>query len=71
MKERRLTMRSRIFVAVVATLMLTVPALALEVGSKAPDFTLTDPAGKPVTLAGMLGKGPVVIYTFISAQNGL
>ena len=64
-------MRSRMLVGVLAALMLTVPALALEVGSKAPDFTLTDPMGKPVKLAEMLGKGPVVIYTFISAVNAV
>jgi cytochrome oxidase Cu insertion factor (SCO1/SenC/PrrC family) len=41
------------------------PALAVEVGQKAPDFTLTAPGNKPVRLADLLGKGPVVIYTFI------
>jgi cytochrome oxidase Cu insertion factor (SCO1/SenC/PrrC family) len=40
---------------------------ALEVGQKAPDFTLTAPGNKPVKLADLLGKGPVVIYTFIQA----
>ena len=64
-------MRSRMLVGVLAALMLTVPALALEVGSKAPAFTLTDPAGRPVKLAEMLGKGPVIIYTFISAVNAV
>jgi peroxiredoxin len=37
------------------------------VGQKAPDFTLIAPGGKPVKLADLLGKGPVVIYTFIQA----
>ncbi len=64
-------MQTRVLVGVIAALMLTVPALALEVGSKAPAFTLTDPAGKPVKLAEMLGKGPVVIYSFISAVNAV
>jgi hypothetical protein len=43
------------------------PANALEVGQKAPDFTLTAPGSKQVKLADLLGKGPVVIYTFIDA----
>jgi peroxiredoxin Q/BCP len=43
------------------------PASALEVGQKAPDFTLTGPGNKQVKLADLLGKGPVVIYTFIQA----
>jgi peroxiredoxin len=43
------------------------PANALEVGQKAPDFTLTAPGNKQVKLADLLGKGPVVIYTFVDA----
>lgn len=43
------------------------PAPALEVGQKAPDFTLPAPGGKQVKLADLLGKGPVVLYTFIQA----
>ena len=42
-------------------------ANALEVGQKAPDFTLTAPGNKQVRLADLLGKGPVVIYTFVDA----
>jgi hypothetical protein len=48
-------------------LMLADPARALEVGQKAPDFTLTAPGNKQVKLADLLGKGPVVIYTFVDA----
>lgn len=43
---------------------------ALEVGQKAPDFTLAAPGGKPVKLADLLGQGPVVVYTFIQAFTG-
>jgi peroxiredoxin Q/BCP len=53
-----------------AVLALAGPARALEVGQKAPDFTLTGPDRKPVKLADLLGKGPVVVYTFIQAFNG-
>jgi hypothetical protein len=42
-------------------------ALALEVGQKAPDFSLTGPEGKPIKLSELTAKGPVVIYTFIAA----
>lgn len=34
---------------------------ALKVGDKAPDFTLTDPAGKQASLSTFLAKGPVVL----------
>lgn len=44
-------------------------ASALEVGQKAPDFTLAGPDNKPVKLSDLLGKGPVVIYTFIQAYT--
>jgi peroxiredoxin len=40
---------------------------ALEVGQKAPDFTLTGTDNKPVKLSELTAKGPVVIYTFIAA----
>ena len=48
-------------------LMVAGPANALEVGQKAPDFTLTAPGNKQVKLADLLGKGPVVLYTFVDA----
>ena len=44
--------------------------LALEVGQKAPDFTLGAPGGKQIKLADLTAKGPVVLYTFIGAFNG-
>ena len=54
-----------------ATVALAGPAAALDVGDKAPDFVLNAPGGKQVKLADLLGKGPVVLYTFIGAFNGL
>jgi peroxiredoxin Q/BCP len=53
--------------ALAAALFLAGAAEALEVGQKAPDFTLAAPGGKQVKLADMLGKGPIVIFTFIQA----
>jgi AhpC/TSA family len=48
-------------------LMVAGPASALEVGQKAPDFTLTAPGNKQVKLSDLLGKGPIVLYTFVDA----
>lgn len=56
-----------VFVGLVAGLLLAAPAIALEVGQKAPDFALPAPGGKQIKLADLLGKGPVVIYTFVQA----
>ncbi len=57
-------------VGLAAVLALATNAAALEVGQKAPDFTLTAPDGNPVKLADLLAKGPVAIYTFIQAFTG-
>jgi hypothetical protein len=53
-----------------ASLALAFPVAALEVGQKAPDFTLAAPGGKQVKLSDLTAKGPVVIFTFIQAFTG-
>lgn len=37
----------------------------VEVGQKAPDFTVLDDEGKPFTLAKALGQGPVVLSFYV------
>ncbi len=39
----------------------------LKVGAKAPDFTLPDTDGKPVTLSALLEKGPVILAFYVKA----
>jgi peroxiredoxin Q/BCP len=63
-------MRPLVLASALLSLVLTGPAAALEVGQKAPDFTLAGTGGKQIKLADMLGKGPIVIYTFIQAFTG-
>ncbi len=53
--------------AIVLTLGVVTAVPALEVGQKAPDFTLPAAGGKTVKLSELLGKGPIVLYTFIQA----
>jgi peroxiredoxin Q/BCP len=65
--RRRRRIIPGVLIGVIAALILTGPASALEVGQKAPDFALPAPGGKQIKLADLLGKGPVVIYTFIQA----
>ena len=59
-----------VVISALAGLLMAGAASALEVGQKAPDFTLPAPGNKPVKLADLLGKGPVVLYTFIQAFSG-
>jgi hypothetical protein len=56
--------------ALLAALAAAGPAVGLEVGQKAPDFTLPAPGGKQVKLSDLTAKGPVVLYTFIQAFTG-
>ncbi len=42
-------------------------ATALKVGDRAPDFTLPDTDGNPVTLSRMLEKGPVILAFYPKA----
>jgi peroxiredoxin Q/BCP len=56
--------------AVLASVLLAGAASALEVGQKAPDFTLNGTDGKPVKLSDLTAKGPIVLYTFIAAFTG-
>jgi peroxiredoxin Q/BCP len=56
-----------IVAAALISVALVGAASALEVGQKAPDFTLTGTDNKPVKLSELTAKGPVVIYTFIAA----
>ena len=62
--------RSLIVLVALAALLAAGTAQALEVGQKAPEFTLTGPGNKPVKLSELTAKGPVVLYTFIQAFTG-
>jgi AhpC/TSA family len=59
--------RSLIALGVLAVLLVAGAAQALEVGQKAPDFSLPGPGNKPVKLSELTAKGPVVLYTVIQA----
>jgi peroxiredoxin Q/BCP len=40
---------------------------ALKVGDRAPDFTLPDTEGRPVTLSKLLEAGPVIVAFYPKA----
>jgi peroxiredoxin Q/BCP len=48
-------------------LALVLGAATLKVGDKAPDFTLPDTDGKPVTLSKTLADGPVILAFYVKA----
>jgi glutaredoxin-dependent peroxiredoxin len=45
--------------------------MPVEIGTKAPDFTLMDQDRKPVTLSQMLPRGPVVLAFFPAAFSSV
>lgn len=46
---------------------LMLAAGALKVGDQAPDFTLPDTDGNPVTLSKLLAEGPVILAFYPKA----
>ncbi len=50
--------------------LLPAQAAPLNVGDKAPDFTLPDQNGKPVKLTDFLGKRNVVLAFYVLAFTG-
>jgi len=55
----------------VALLFLNVgDVMALKVGDKAPDFTLSSTTGEKISLSQYQGKKPVVLYFYLFAFGG-
>jgi peroxiredoxin Q/BCP len=50
-----------------ALLAVMLSAATLKVGDKAPDFTLPDTDGRPVTLSKALQAGPVILAFYVKA----
>jgi peroxiredoxin len=46
-------------------------ALALQVGDKAPDFSLPATTAEAIKLADYVGKKPVVVFFYIAAFSGI
>jgi hypothetical protein len=51
--------------------MMRLPATALEVGDKAPDFLMHSTVGETVRLSDFHGKKPVLLFFFLAAFTGV
>lgn len=51
----------------IALLAMLLGSAAVKVGDRAPDFTLPDTAGAPVTLSKLLESGPVILAFYPKA----
>ena len=71
-------MQARRWTCVMAAVLLTGvllllgsnPVMALQVGDKAPDFSLPATTAEKVSLADYIGKKPVVVFFYIAAFTG-
>jgi hypothetical protein len=52
---------------VVLPLLNSTPAMGLQVGDKAPDFSLPATTAEKVSLAYFVGKKPVVVFFYLYA----
>ena len=69
--RRQMRFAQGMMVGLAAVLLLAANAAAIEVGQKAPEFTLQLPDGKPIKLSELTAKGTVAMYTFIQAFTGV
>ncbi len=54
----------------IALLAMLLGSAPLKAGEKAPPFSLPDTDGKPVALANLLERGPVILAFFPTAFTG-
>ncbi len=62
--------RYLVMAALLSSVLLCLDAshvLALQVGDKAPDFSLPATTAEEIKLAGFVGKKPVVLFFYIGA----
>ena len=71
MPRRRWTwLMALTLLGVVFLLLNTTPAMALQVGDKAPDFSLPATTAERISLADFVGKQPVVVFFYLYAFTG-
>ena len=68
--RRWISMFMVVLVAVVLLLFNVGDVMALKVGDKAPDFTLSSTTGEKISLSQFRGKKPVVLFFYLFAFGG-
>jgi hypothetical protein len=69
LKQGTSVMLTTLLIAVVLMLSAT-PTTALQVGDKAPDFSLPATTAEKISLSDFVGKKPVVVFFYIGAFTG-
>ncbi len=64
---RRIGIRTLLLLAMVLVVSSTTTVAALEVGDKAPDFTLPATSQEKLSLGQLVGKKNVLLFGFIGA----
>jgi peroxiredoxin len=68
MKTRRwMSVMAAVLLSGVLLLLGSNPVMALQVGDKAPDFSLPATTAEKISLADYVGKKPVVVFFYIAA----
>ena len=71
MQMRRWISMFMVMLVSVALLFFNVDdVMALKVGDKAPDFTLSSTTGEKISLSQFRGKKPVVLFFYLFAFGG-
>ena len=65
--SRWMCMMTALLLSSVLLLLGSNPVMALQVGDKAPDFSLPATTAERISLADYLGKKPVVVFFYIAA----
>jgi AhpC/TSA family len=65
--ERRTWAMVPTLVAMLFLVLNAIPAMAVQVGDKAPDFSLPATTAERISLADFVGKKPVVVFFYVYA----
>jgi hypothetical protein len=71
MVRRRVCLKTAVLLAGFLLFLRSDPVAALQVGDKAPDFSLPATTAEKIGLGDFLGQKPVVVFFYLYAFSGL